>query len=148
MHHTHSPACTILIHLHVASLAPCSFPHLHNLHVNPPRFPAEKNTPPLLRVKWAPMCQIPYHYHPTGAMYFIQYGHMLFKGTRNVLHSVRPHALQRYAQCTSFSTATCSSKVPTHPHIPNKKMLPKGARPSVGPHPHPPTQPTLSHYPR
>jgi hypothetical protein len=43
-------------------------------------FPAKNNTPPLLRVRWASNCQIPYHYHPTGAMYFIQYGHMLFKG--------------------------------------------------------------------
>ena len=29
-------------------------------------------TPPVLRVKWSPNCSIPYHYHPTGAMYFIQ----------------------------------------------------------------------------
>lgn len=38
------------------------------------------NTGPLLRVKWGPNCQIPYHYHPTWAMYFIQYGKMYFKG--------------------------------------------------------------------
>jgi len=38
------------------------------------------NTPDVLRVKWAANCSIPYHYHPTGAMYFIQYGKMFFKG--------------------------------------------------------------------
>ena len=39
-------------------------------------------TPPVLRVKWAPNCSIPYHYHPTGALYFIQYGQMSFKGAK------------------------------------------------------------------
>jgi hypothetical protein len=43
-------------------------------------FPEKDGSPPVLRVRWAPNCSIPYHYHPTGAMYFIQYGHMYFKG--------------------------------------------------------------------
>ena len=43
-------------------------------------FPAKENTQPVLRVAWAPNCSIPYHYHPTGAMYFIQYGQMRFAG--------------------------------------------------------------------
>ena len=43
-------------------------------------FPAVNGTPPLLRVRWAPNCSIPFHYHPTGAMYFILYGHMMFRG--------------------------------------------------------------------
>ena len=38
------------------------------------------NSPAALRVRWAPSCQIPYHYHPTGALYFIQYGVMMFQG--------------------------------------------------------------------
>ena len=43
-------------------------------------FNAIENTPAALRVRWAPSCQIPYHYHPTGALYFIQYGQMFFEG--------------------------------------------------------------------
>jgi hypothetical protein len=43
-------------------------------------FPGLNNTPPVLRVRWGPNCSIPYHYHPTGALYFIQYGKMFFKG--------------------------------------------------------------------
>ena len=43
-------------------------------------FNAIDNTPAALRVRWAPSCQIPYHYHPTGALYFIQYGQMYFEG--------------------------------------------------------------------
>ena len=43
-------------------------------------FGAAKNTPAVLRVRWSANCSIPYHYHPTGAMYFILYGQMLFKG--------------------------------------------------------------------
>jgi len=43
-------------------------------------FDVVNNTPAVLRVKWAPNCSIPYHYHPTGALYFIQYGKMFFKG--------------------------------------------------------------------
>ena len=43
-------------------------------------FNAIDNTPAALRVRWAPSCQIPYHYHPTGALYFIQYGQMFFEG--------------------------------------------------------------------
>jgi len=43
-------------------------------------FDSANNTNPVLRVKWAPNCSIPYHYHPTGALYFIQYGKMFFKG--------------------------------------------------------------------
>ena len=43
-------------------------------------FNAIENSPAALRVRWAPSCQIPYHYHPTGALYFIQYGQMFFEG--------------------------------------------------------------------
>ena len=44
-------------------------------------FDAVDNTPPLLRVLWAPNCSIPYHYHPTGALYFItKLGTMYFDG--------------------------------------------------------------------
>jgi len=43
-------------------------------------FDASANTEPVLRVKWAPNCSIPYHYHPTGALYLIQYGTMFFRG--------------------------------------------------------------------
>jgi len=43
-------------------------------------FNAEGNTMPVLRVKWAPNCAIPFHYHPTGAMYFILYGNMYYSG--------------------------------------------------------------------
>jgi len=43
-------------------------------------FDSANNTNPVLRVKWAPNCSIPYHYHPTGALYFIQYGKMFFRG--------------------------------------------------------------------
>lgn len=45
-------------------------------------FDAVNNTPPVLRVKWFANCSIPFHYHPTGAVYFVQYGHMYFKGDR------------------------------------------------------------------
>lgn len=41
---------------------------------------AEANAPAVLRVRWSPNCSIPFHYHPTGALYFIQYGSMFFKG--------------------------------------------------------------------
>ena len=37
-------------------------------------FDAVGDSPPMLRVKWAPNCSIPFHYHPTGALYFILYG--------------------------------------------------------------------------
>merc|ERR1712185_621652 len=40
----------------------------------------EDQAGPVLCVKWGPNCSIPYHYHPTGALYFIQYGKMFFKG--------------------------------------------------------------------
>jgi len=43
-------------------------------------FPFSKNTPAVLRVRWSPQCSIPFHYHPTGAMYFVLYGNMFFKG--------------------------------------------------------------------
>ena len=43
-------------------------------------FGPNQNTPAVLRVRWSPSCQIPYHYHPTGALYFIQYGKMYFEG--------------------------------------------------------------------
>ncbi len=43
-------------------------------------FDAEANSPAVLRVKWAPNCSIPFHYHPTGALYFVQYGSMYFRG--------------------------------------------------------------------
>lgn len=43
-------------------------------------FDSDQYTEPVLRVKWAPNCSIPYHYHPTGALYLIQYGQMLFRG--------------------------------------------------------------------
>jgi len=43
-------------------------------------FASEGNTMPVLRVKWAPNCSIPFHYHPTGAMYFILYGNMFYAG--------------------------------------------------------------------
>ena len=48
---------------------------VYNLNFN-----AIGNTMPLLRVKWAPNCSIPFHYHPTGAMYFILYGQMYYAG--------------------------------------------------------------------
>ena len=35
-------------------------------------FGATLNTPAVLRVKWHANCSIPYHYHPTGAVYFVQ----------------------------------------------------------------------------
>merc|ERR1712032_676733 len=31
----------------------------------------EDQAGPVLRVKWGPNCSIPFHYHPTGALYFI-----------------------------------------------------------------------------
>ena len=34
----------------------------------------------MLLVRWAANCSIPYHYHPEGALYFIQYGTMFFDG--------------------------------------------------------------------
>jgi len=43
-------------------------------------FAAKGNTMPVLRVKWAPHCAIPFHYHPTGAMYFVLYGTMYYSG--------------------------------------------------------------------
>jgi len=43
-------------------------------------FRSQDNSPPVLRVRWSPSCAIPYHYHPTGALYFIQYGVMMFQG--------------------------------------------------------------------
>merc|ERR1712048_1326818 len=43
-------------------------------------FDADKYTEPVLRVKWGPNCSIPFHYHPTGALYFIQYGKFFFAG--------------------------------------------------------------------
>jgi aromatic ring-cleaving dioxygenase len=43
-------------------------------------FDTKNNSGAALRVRWAPNCSIPYHYHPTGALYFIQYGKMFFKG--------------------------------------------------------------------
>ena len=43
-------------------------------------FDAVDNTPPLLRVRWGANCSIPYHYHPTGALYYVQYGTMYFDG--------------------------------------------------------------------
>lgn len=39
---------------------------------------AESGTPAVLRVLWEPNKAIPYHYHATGAMYFILYGEMFF----------------------------------------------------------------------
>eukprot|EP01060_Flectonema_neradi_P029979 TRINITY_DN4261_c0_g1_i2.p1 TRINITY_DN4261_c0_g1~~TRINITY_DN4261_c0_g1_i2.p1 ORF type:complete len:430 (+),score=81.20 TRINITY_DN4261_c0_g1_i2:623-1912(+) len=38
------------------------------------------NAPTVIRVRWSGNCSIPYHYHPTGALYFVQYGTMYFKG--------------------------------------------------------------------
>jgi len=59
-------------------------PHSHecirNGGVQNMGFNAIENSPAALRVRWAPSCQIPYHYHPTGALYFIQYGQMFFEG--------------------------------------------------------------------
>jgi len=43
-------------------------------------FEAVNNTPPVLRVRWAPNCSIPFHYHPTGAVYVVLYGQMFFTG--------------------------------------------------------------------
>lgn len=43
-------------------------------------FNENDNSPCVLRVKWAANCSIPYHYHPTGALYFILYGQMFFDG--------------------------------------------------------------------
>jgi len=43
-------------------------------------FAADSNTMPVLRVKWAANCSIPFHYHPTGAMYFVLYGQMYYAG--------------------------------------------------------------------
>ena len=48
---------------------------VYNLNFN-----AISNTMPVLRVKWAANCSIPFHYHPTGAMYFILYGQMFYSG--------------------------------------------------------------------
>ena len=43
-------------------------------------FGSTLNTPAVLRVRWSPNCSIPFHYHPIGAIYFIQYGKMYFDG--------------------------------------------------------------------
>ena len=43
-------------------------------------FASSDNAPPVLRVKWGGNCAIPYHYHPTGALYYVQYGQMFFQG--------------------------------------------------------------------
>lgn len=43
-------------------------------------FDAADATPAVLRVRWAPNCSIPFHYHPTGALYFVLYGAMYFAG--------------------------------------------------------------------
>lgn len=42
--------------------------------------PGKDQAGPVLRVKWAPNCSIPFHYHPTGALYFVQYGKFFFAG--------------------------------------------------------------------
>ena len=36
------------------------------------------DSPPVLRVRWSANCSIPFHYHPTGAIYWILYGRMYF----------------------------------------------------------------------
>ena len=54
-------------------------------------FGQNQNTPAVLRVRWSPSCQIPYHYHPTGALYFIQYGKMYFEGMYACIFSSRDH---------------------------------------------------------
>ena len=38
------------------------------------------DSPPVLRVRWSANCSIPFHYHPTGAIYWILYGRMYFVG--------------------------------------------------------------------
>lgn len=42
-------------------------------------FNAESGSPAVMRVLWDPSKAIPYHYHSTGAMYFILYGDMYFQ---------------------------------------------------------------------
>jgi len=66
------------------SWAPNPSPHsdecMANGGVMNMNFAADSNTMPVLRVKWSSNCSIPFHYHPTGAMYFILYGNMYFAG--------------------------------------------------------------------
>ena len=68
----------------VGSWSPNPSPHsascLDNGGVYNMNFDAVNGTPPILRVRWAPNCSIPFHYHPTGAMYFVLYGQMMFRG--------------------------------------------------------------------
>ena len=63
-----------------ASTGPHSASCMANGGVYNMNFGYSKNTPAVLRVAWSPNCSIPYHYHPTGAMYFVLYGSMYFKG--------------------------------------------------------------------
>jgi len=43
-------------------------------------FNSLENSPPLFRANWLSRCEVGYHYHPCGAMYFIAYGQMSYHG--------------------------------------------------------------------
>lgn len=64
----------------VANPSPHTAECMANGGVQNMNFMAIGNTMPVLRVKWAANCSIPFHYHPTGAMYFILYGRMYYAG--------------------------------------------------------------------
>ena len=38
------------------------------------------NAPPLFRANWFSHCEVGYHYHPCGAMYFMAFGNMFYHG--------------------------------------------------------------------
>jgi len=46
-------------------------------------FPGKDMSPPVLRVNFYKTCSIPWHNHPTGALYFITQGSMAFEGDKD-----------------------------------------------------------------
>jgi hypothetical protein len=67
---------------------------MHNGGVQNMAFNAIGETPAVLRVRWGGNCSIPYHYHPEGALYFVQYGQMFFDGDSDASAGVGRAALQ------------------------------------------------------